>query len=156
MHDSGHVAPEVYALDSQDNGFADVWHTDVTFMERPPMGSILRPVVLPPHGGDTNWADSQLAYESLSAPVRTMIDGLTAMHDGNREFGYYLAQKRGGKGNVWDGKEVTALVPVEHPVVRSILKPAARGCSSIRVSPPTSWVCRKPRAAESWIFCTRT
>ncbi|MBY4011032.1 TauD/TfdA family dioxygenase [Rhodococcus fascians] len=118
VHDSGHVAPEVYALDSQDNGFADVWHTDVTFMGRPPMGSILRPVVLPPHGGDTNWADSQLAYESLSTPVRRMIDGLTAIHDGNREFGYYLAQKRGGKGNVWDGKEVTALVPVEHPVVR--------------------------------------
>ncbi len=118
VHDSGRVAAEVYALDSQDNGFADVWHTDVTFMERPPLGSILRPVVLPPHGGDTNWADSQLAYESLSAPVRQMIDQLTAVHDGNREFGYYLEQKRGGKGNVWDGKEVTTLVPVEHPVVR--------------------------------------
>jgi taurine dioxygenase len=118
VHHSGDVAAEVYALDSQDNGFADVWHTDVTFMQRPPMGSILRPVVLPPHGGDTNWADSQLAYESLSAPVRQMIDQLTAVHDGNREFGYYLAQKRGGKGNVWDGAEVTSLVPVEHPVVR--------------------------------------
>ena len=118
VHDSGDVAQEVYALDSQDNGFADVWHTDVTFMKRPPLGSILRPVVLPPHGGDTNWADSQLAYESLSLPVRQMIDQLTAVHDGNREFGYYLAQMRGGKGNVWDGEEVTALVPVEHPVVR--------------------------------------
>ncbi|KAA0024795.1 TauD/TfdA dioxygenase family protein [Antrihabitans cavernicola] len=118
VHDSGNVAAEVYALDSQDNGFADVWHTDVTFMERPPLGSILRPVVLPLHGGDTNWADSQLAYESLSAPVRQLVDQLTAVHDGNREFGYYLAQKRGGKGNLWDGKEVTALVPVEHPVVR--------------------------------------
>ena len=118
VHDSGNVAREVYALDSQDNGFADVWHTDVTFMKRPPLGSILRPVVLPPHGGDTNWADSQLAYESLSLPIRQMIDQLTAVHDGNREFGYYLAQKRGGKGNIWDGEEVTALVPVEHPVVR--------------------------------------
>lgn len=118
VHHSGDVAAEVYALDSQDNGFADVWHTDVTFMQRPPMGSILRPVVLPPHGGDTNWADSQLAYESLAAPVRQMIDQLTAVHDGNREFGYYLAHKRGGKGNVWDGAEVTSLVPVEHPVVR--------------------------------------
>ncbi|MEN0137654.1 MAG: TauD/TfdA family dioxygenase [Rhodococcus sp. (in: high G+C Gram-positive bacteria)] len=118
VHDSGDVAQEVYALDSQDNGFADVWHTDVTFMKRPPLGSILRPVVLPPHGGDTNWADSQLAYESLSQPIRQMIDQLTAVHDGNREFGYYLAQKRGGKGNIWDGEEVTALVPVEHPVVR--------------------------------------
>src|SRR5689334_500318 len=39
--------PEVYALDSTDNGFADVWHTDVTFMRRPPLGSILRAVTLP-------------------------------------------------------------------------------------------------------------
>ncbi|SIS22532.1 taurine dioxygenase [Williamsia sterculiae] len=118
VHDSGDVAAEVYALDSQDNGFADVWHTDVTFMKRPPLGSILRPVVLPPHGGDTNWADTQLAYESLSPAVQRMIDGLTAVHDGNREFGYYLAQKRRGNGNVWDGEVVTSLPPVEHPVVR--------------------------------------
>ena len=118
VHDSGDVAREVYALDSTDNGFADVWHTDVTFMKRPPLGSILRPLVLPPHGGDTNWADTQLAYESLSEPVRRLVDGLTAVHDGNREFGYYLAQKRNGQGNEWDGEQVTALVPVEHPVVR--------------------------------------
>src|SRR6185369_6611313 len=74
--------PEVYALDSADNGFADVWHTDVTFMPRPPLGSILRAVVLPPSGGDTSWADSQLAYASLSAPVRALADRLTAVHDG--------------------------------------------------------------------------
>ncbi|WP_248964015.1 TauD/TfdA dioxygenase family protein [Sphaerisporangium perillae] len=110
--------PEIYALDSADNGFADVWHTDVTFMPRPPLGSILRAVVLPATGGDTNWADSQLAYDSLSAPVRELADKLTAVHDGNREFGYYLAQRRGGKGSVWDGEVVTRLDPVEHPVVR--------------------------------------
>ncbi len=110
--------PEVYALDSADNGFADVWHTDVTFMPRPPRGSILRAVTLPPSGGDTNWADSQLAYDSLAAPVQRLADSLVAVHDGNREFGYYLAQRRGGRGNEWDGEVVTALAPVEHPVVR--------------------------------------
>ncbi|AGL18204.1 TauD/TfdA family dioxygenase [Actinoplanes sp. N902-109] len=110
--------PEVYALDSTDNGFADVWHTDVTFMRRPPLGSILRPVILPPTGGDTNWADAQLAYESLSPGVRDLVDGLTAVHDGTREFGYYLAQRRGGQGNEWDGEIVTRLDPVEHPVIR--------------------------------------
>jgi len=110
--------PEVYALDSADNGFADVWHTDVTFMRRPPLGSILRAVTLPPTGGDTNWADSQLAYDSLAAPVQRLADQLTAVHDGTREFGYYLAQRRGGKGNEWDGETVTRLDPVEHPVVR--------------------------------------
>ncbi|MFC4536532.1 TauD/TfdA dioxygenase family protein [Sphaerisporangium dianthi] len=110
--------PEIYAIDSADNGFADVWHTDVTFMPRPPLGSILRAVTLPESGGDTSWADGQLAYDSLSRPVRELVDQLTAMHDGNREFGYYLAQRRGGKGNVWEGETVTRLVPAEHPVIR--------------------------------------
>lgn len=119
VHDSGADVPdEVYSLDSADNGFADVWHTDVTFMQRPPLGSVLRPVVLPPTGGDTNWADAELAYRSLSAPVRGLIDQLTAVHDGNREFGYYLKHRRGGKGNTWDGAQVTELTPVRHPVVR--------------------------------------
>ena len=111
---SGDVPAEVYSLDSTDNGFADVWHTDVTFMPRPPMGSILRPVVLPRNGGDTNWADAELAYESLSTPVQRLVEDLSAVHDGNREFGYYLKQRRGGRGNVWDGKEVTELVPVSY------------------------------------------
>ncbi|MGC5015433.1 TauD/TfdA dioxygenase family protein [Streptosporangium sp. DT93] len=119
--------PEIYALDSADNGFADVWHTDVTFMPRPPLGSILRAVVLPPTGGDTNWADSQLAYDSLSAPVRDLADRLTAVHDGTREFGYYLAQRRGGRGNVWEDEAVTRLEPVEHPVVRVHPETGRRG-----------------------------
>jgi len=116
--------PEVYALDSTDNGFADVWHTDVTFMKRPPLGSILRPVTLPPTGGDTNWADAQLAYDSLSEPVRGLVDQLTAVHDGTREFGYYLAQRG---GNVWEGQPVSRLDPVEHPVVRVHPETGRRG-----------------------------
>ncbi|MFF3855654.1 TauD/TfdA dioxygenase family protein [Micromonospora sp. NPDC002575] len=116
--------PEVYALDSTDNGFADVWHTDVTFMKRPPLGSILRPVTLPPTGGDTNWADAQLAYDSLSEPVRRLVDQLTAIHDGSREFGYYLAQRG---GNVWEGQPVSRLDPVEHPVVRVHPESGRRG-----------------------------
>ena len=109
---------EIYALDSADNGFADVWHTDVTFVRRPPLGSVLRAVVLPPTGGDTNWADLELAYASLSPPVRQLADRLTAVHDGTREFGYYLAQRRQGEGNVWEGERYRGLEPVEHPVVR--------------------------------------
>jgi alpha-ketoglutarate-dependent taurine dioxygenase len=111
--------PEVYSIDSADPefSFSDVWHTDVTFMERPPLGSILRAVRLPDHGGDTSWVDSQLAYESLSAPVQRLADQLTAVHDGNREWGAYL-QRRGGIGNEWDGRRVTELTPVAHPVVR--------------------------------------
>ncbi len=109
--------PEIYALDSAEGGFADVWHTDVTFVRRPPLGSVLRAVVLPPTGGDTQWADLQLAYESLSAPVQRLADQLTAVHDGTREFGYYLAQRQAAETS-WEGETYRALVPVEHPVVR--------------------------------------
>jgi alpha-ketoglutarate-dependent taurine dioxygenase len=111
--------PEIYNIDSADPefSFSDVWHTDVTFMEKPPLGSILRAVQLPSYGGDTSWVDSQLAYDSLSAPVQRLVDGLTAVHDGNREWGQYL-RRRENQGNVWDGKQVTELPPVEHPVVR--------------------------------------
>ena len=108
--------PEIYALDSATGGFADVWHTDVTFVRRPPLGSVLRAVVLPPTGGDTQWADLELAYESLSEPVRRLADQLVAVHDGTREFGYYLAQRE--ERTKWEGEEFRALVPIEHPVVR--------------------------------------
>lgn len=128
IHDSGDVAPEVYSLDSQDNGFADVWHTDVTFVRRPPAISVLRAVALPADGGgDTNWADSQLAYASLSPGLRAFVDTLTAVHDGTREFGYYLAQRRQGRGNVWEGEVFADLTPVEHPVVRVHPESGRRG-----------------------------
>ena len=110
--------PEIYALDSSDQGFADVWHTDVTFVPRPPRGSILRAVALPPHGGDTSWADLELAYASLSPPVQRLAEQLTAVHDGSREFGDYLAKRRQGEGSQWEGETYRSLDPVEHPVVR--------------------------------------
>jgi alpha-ketoglutarate-dependent taurine dioxygenase len=92
------------------------WHTDVTFVETPPLGSILNAIVIPKAGGDTLWADTQAAYEGLSAPLRTLVDGLTAVHDGTRSFGKLLQAV--GKGE-WDGETFTELVSVEHPVVRT-------------------------------------
>lgn len=56
------------------------WHSDVTYVEAPPMGSILRAVELPPYGGDTEWTNLAAAYAALSEPLRTMVDGLTAVH----------------------------------------------------------------------------
>ena len=49
-----------------DYGERDKWHTDVTFVETPPLGSILNAIVIPEAGGDTLWADTQAAYEGLS------------------------------------------------------------------------------------------
>ena len=77
--DSGDVPDEVYSLDSTADGFADTWHTDVTFMARPPAASILRPIILPGLGGDTSWADGEAGYRSLSEPLQGLADGLVAV-----------------------------------------------------------------------------
>src|ERR1700681_926143 len=61
--------PEVLPLDSEDGARADVWHSDLTFQERPPLGALLHAVEIPPVGGDTIWADMTGAYRSLSAPL---------------------------------------------------------------------------------------
>ena len=52
----------------------DYWHTDVTFMERPPMASILYASVMPECGGDTMWSNLQAAYDTLAGnpPISTV------------------------------------------------------------------------------------
>ena len=67
-------APESSVIDHR-------WHTDVTYVEAPPMGSILRAVEVPPYGADTEWTNLAAAYATLSGPVRSMIDGFTAVHE---------------------------------------------------------------------------
>lgn len=76
--------PELIVLDyDADNpAFAtDVWHSDETFRAEPPMGTILRSVIVPEVGGDTMWASMTAAYEALSDWIRNLIDGLEAVHD---------------------------------------------------------------------------
>ncbi len=92
------------------------WHTDVTFMEHPPLGSVLNAIVIPRAGGDTSFADTQAAYEALSAPLRAFLDGLHAVHDGRPTFQKLLEML--GEGE-WDGKRITSLPPELHPVVRT-------------------------------------
>lgn len=72
--------PEIVVLDSDKGARADTWHTDVTFSSTPPMASILSMVVCPARGGDTLWTNQYRAYETLSAPIRELVDGLTAVH----------------------------------------------------------------------------
>lgn len=56
------------------------WHTDVTFVDRPPLGSILRAIEIPPVGGDTVWANTVAAYQDLPAHLRRLADQLWAVH----------------------------------------------------------------------------
>ncbi len=92
------------------------WHTDVTFVRRPPAGSILRAVVIPEAGGDTAFSNQQAAFEALSPSLQDYLSTLTAVHDGEHQFSKIL--ERVGEGK-WEGAELPELEPVEHPVIRT-------------------------------------
>jgi taurine dioxygenase len=85
---------------------ADIWHTDATFMARPPLGSVLRAVTLPDCGGDTLFASASAAYEALSPQLRQLVDGLTATHDFTKSSSHRRALH-------------DEYPPASHPVVRT-------------------------------------
>ena len=68
------------ATDRTESRLQHRWHSDVTYTQAPPMGSILRAVEVPPYGSDTEWSNLAAAYATLSEPLRQFIDGLTAVH----------------------------------------------------------------------------
>lgn len=57
------------------------WHTDVTAAINPPAASILRGVVVPPHGGDTQWSNLAAAFRGLSDPLKDFLRGLRGRHE---------------------------------------------------------------------------
>jgi len=106
--------PEVLPLDSDEGARADVWHSDLTFQEEPPLGALLHAVEIPASGGDTMWADMTGAYRALSAPVRAFLDGLSATHSPAKAGGYFAG--RDASGGAAAG--ATAGASASHPVVR--------------------------------------
>ncbi|MEZ5374776.1 MAG: TauD/TfdA family dioxygenase [Microthrixaceae bacterium] len=110
--------PELTVLDQQapkDQG-ADAWHSDNTFLAEPPKYTMLQAVQLPEVGGDTCWANMYQAYESLSAPLRGLLDGLTATHDLTKMLVKAVAQ---GNSDADLGAMSKRYPPEHHPVVRT-------------------------------------
>lgn len=97
--------------------YNDDWHTDVTFREKPAMASMLHCQVTPAVGGDTGWLSLSAAYETLSAPVKVLIEGLSATHDVYNAFAAVLLAGEGGLERLQEKQR--ELPPVEHPVVRT-------------------------------------
>lgn len=90
------------------------WHTDMTFGPTPPLGSILRAVVVPEVGGDTLFASMTAAYDGLSDGMKRYIDPLRAVHSFAHGFRHSLAGPEGHRLHA----AVKANPPTVHPVVR--------------------------------------
>ena len=97
--------------------FGGGWHTDVTFLPEPDLGSILYAVEVPPVGGDTLFANQHAAYDALSPVMQGMLDGLTAGHSAGRQYAEG-GQSTNSKAMVTKNAEVSHDV-VHHPVVRT-------------------------------------
>ncbi len=125
------VHPYVKALDGhpeilevlKDTGdsrnFGGLWHIDLTFMEEPPLGSMIYALEVPEAGGDTLWASMYLAYERLSDGMKNLLDGLVGVHSAGPVYGprEITADRAIGTTIKLDQTE-DALSDVEHPVVR--------------------------------------
>jgi taurine dioxygenase len=85
------------------------WHSDMSFTLVPSLGSLLRGIIIPPVGGDTMFTNMYLAYDTLSAPIKALIDSMAAIHDGEPLY-------RGRYGNDDSAKVYPR---AEHPVVRT-------------------------------------
>lgn len=107
---------EIAKLENERTNFGGVWHSDTTYLERPPMGSMLYAIEVPPFGGDTLFANQYLAYETLSAPLRAFLDGLTAVNSSARAD---VSRTREDMiRHAGDGAAMREYVS-EHPVVRT-------------------------------------
>ncbi|WP_419932129.1 TauD/TfdA dioxygenase family protein [Candidatus Poriferisodalis sp.] len=106
--------PEILVLESTADSFqaAETWHSDVTFRECPPLGSILMGRVIPAYGGDTCWANMELAYEQLPDDVKSQIEGRYAIHSFVKAFGRGMSEN--------EREEARQKYPDQkHPVVRT-------------------------------------
>ncbi len=73
--------PEIFVIDTADGApTAEWWHSDMTALPAPPMGSILHMQITPEEGGDTQWSSQVAAYEALPSDVQERLEGLQAEH----------------------------------------------------------------------------
>jgi len=115
--------PEVIAVvreasEAQRYTFGSIWHSDFSFLPEPPFASILHAIEVPPYGGDTIWANQELAYESLSSGMQGMLRGLRGVHSAVNAY----SPKMQAVHDSFAGMRVTtsddALRSQEHPMVR--------------------------------------
>ncbi|TMN18652.1 TauD/TfdA family dioxygenase [Pseudoxanthomonas sp. X-1] len=120
---AGH--PEVLVVsnikqDGKPIGLGDAghyWHSDLSYKERPSLGSLLHAQELPREGGDTLFANQHLAFDTLPAELRRAIDGRVAEHSYLAKYDELRA--RNPYRPALTQEQIDEVVPVRHPVVRT-------------------------------------
>jgi len=111
---------EVRKEPEEKRNFGGGWHTDVSYLARPALGSVLYAREVPDYGGDTLFANQYLAYEALSEGMKALLDGMTAIHSARRPYGVNAARAfEPGPSSMSFHFSEAAHAEVEHPVVRT-------------------------------------
>ncbi len=111
-------------LDSKDGYAASSWHTDVTFVDAYPKGSILRALAVPEAGGDTLWANLETAYEGLPEPLRQLANNLWAVHTNEYDYAQIVGNSANPSAAQIERQKqhqqvfAATVYETEHPVVR--------------------------------------
>ena len=100
--------------------FAEGWHADVTWQERPALGTMLYGLEIPDFGGDTLFANQYLAYDSLSLGMKRMLEGVSAVHSAALAYGTEeLAERTSKPDKLMMDRKKAAEGKSAHPVIRT-------------------------------------
>jgi taurine dioxygenase len=108
---------EVKKLEHERHNFGGIWHSDTTYLDQPPMGSMLLALEVPPFGGDTLFASQSRAYDALSETMKRLLHGLVAVNSSGKADVSRTREDRIRS----DGRSETPVreYRAEHPVVRT-------------------------------------
>jgi taurine dioxygenase len=106
----------VVKLEHERVNFGGLWHSDTAYLERPPMGTMLIAREIPPYGGDTLFANMYLAYETLSAGMQRLLDGVIAVNSSAKAD---VTKTREDRLHDAAKPDTPREYVAEHPVVRT-------------------------------------
>jgi taurine dioxygenase len=107
---------EVVKLAHERVNFGGIWHSDTTYLDTPPMGSLLYALEVPPVGGDTLFANMFLAYDALSDGMKRMLGDLRAMSSSAKAD---VSRTREDRIATSPGEKAREVFETAHPVVRT-------------------------------------
>lgn len=107
---------EVKKLETETVNFGGIWHSDTTYLEEPPMGSMLLSREVPPYGGDTLFANQYMAYDTLSDTMKRLLDGLTGISTSAKAD---VSRTREDRIRTAGKEEAPQQYIAEHPIVRT-------------------------------------
>jgi taurine dioxygenase len=108
---------QVIVDDADNPPGVDLWHTDVSWLERPPVLAFLTCLEAPEWGGHTMWCSTTAAYDALSPRMKKLLDGLECVHSCHGKFVEIAARKSGVTG--LKERIIEAYPPRKHPLVRT-------------------------------------